>query len=139
MKQMQDRQKIRMQKLNRLKIKAIQNHSKEFRCKPYINKESSNMWNRYKLKKDLSNSVFQRFQQYEIDRRATLQVKEKQIRDKITPFAPKISENSRILVSKSPSRSDLHKPFSRSLSCRCFQKGKYMYNKDATMTSSRMI
>ena len=58
MREMGQREKTRLEKINFLKIKAIEDHSKEYRRKPYVGKESLNMWNRYRLKKDLSNSVF---------------------------------------------------------------------------------
>jgi hypothetical protein len=69
------KERMRIEKINRLKIQMIEEHSKGFRCKPYVSKETEAHWNRYKLKKQLSTSVFERFQQYEIDRKTHLEDK----------------------------------------------------------------
>lgn len=53
----------------------IEEHSKGFRCKPYVSKETEALWGRYKMKKQLSTSVFERFEQYELDRKAHLENK----------------------------------------------------------------
>ena len=54
------------------------------------------------------------------------------------PFAPKISQNSRLIASRSASKSDLHKKMTKSMSFKCF-KGKYTMGKDMTLTSSRIF
>lgn len=56
--ELMEKDRIRKEKLNMLKLKVIEDHSKDFRCKPYVGKESDVLWNRYKMKKQLSSSVF---------------------------------------------------------------------------------
>lgn len=55
---MLEKERMRIERLNMLKIQVIDQHSKDYRCKPYVGKGSDQLWNRYKLKKQLSSSVF---------------------------------------------------------------------------------
>ena len=48
----------RQGRLNTLRVRVIEDYSKDFRCKPYVNRESNLLWKTLKLKKQLSSSVF---------------------------------------------------------------------------------
>lgn len=121
---LQEKERLRMERLNMLKIKVIEDHSKEFRCKPYLRKENDELWNRCKLRKQLSSSVFERFDQYEMRRKSKLERTERRVREETTPFAPRISDHSRLLASRSSSKSPLQRGLSRSLSCKCINASR---------------
>lgn len=55
------KERARIEKINLMKIQTIEEHSKDYRCKPHVSRETETLWGRYKLKKQLSTSVFKRF------------------------------------------------------------------------------
>ena len=59
--ELEEKDRQRHERLNMLKLKVIEDHSKDFRCKPYVGRGSDMLWGRYKMKKQLSSSVFERF------------------------------------------------------------------------------
>jgi hypothetical protein len=104
-----------------------------------VGKESEELWNRYRLRKQLSSSVFDRFEQYEMERKTHLEQVEKEVKRTVTPFAPRISDQSRMLASRSTSRTNLNQGLSRSSSCKCLQRSKTKKNNNfmATMHSTK--
>ena len=61
------------------------------------------------MERSLSANVFERLEKYEWDQKKKKEEFIKKERAKITPFHPKISEQSRMIAEKSPSRVDLTK------------------------------
>lgn len=74
-----------------------------------------------------------------MDRRTHLEEVEKEVKKTLTPFAPRISDQSRLLASRSTSRTNLNMGLSRSSSCKCIQKSRARKNNNylATMHSTR--
>lgn len=87
----------------------------------------------------MSSSVFDRFEQYEMERKTHLEQVEKEVRKTLTPFAPRISDQSRLLASRSTSRSNLNQGLSRSSSCKCIQRSRAKKSNNflATMHSTK--
>ena len=91
MQEMEEKEKLRREKISLLKLKTMEQYAREFKRKPYVGKESEALWHRHRLKKQLSTSVFERFEQYEMKRLEKLENRERMLRNTLTPFTPDIS------------------------------------------------
>jgi hypothetical protein len=139
LKALQEKDRQRVERLQMLKVKTMQVYAKDFPGKPCLRKESQDVWKRHCLNKHLSSSVFQRFEQYEMERKSKLERAEREVRQAVTPFAPRISEQSRLLASRSSSRANLG--LSRSCSCKCFKRARegLGHSTSTAMHSSRRL